>query len=121
MDVAELIDVCLSQPHAVYETPFGPDTAVIKVAGKIFALIPLDEARPQISLKAMPEKVLALLDEYEAATPAPYMNKNHWVRLYTRDRIPAKVIRDCIETSYNLVRAALPKKTQDELGKLTTS
>ena len=38
MDPSELRALCLSFPHAEETFPFGEQTSVFKVAGKIFAL-----------------------------------------------------------------------------------
>ena len=43
MELSDFREYCLSKPGAVEETPFGPDTLVFKVGGKIFALAALDE------------------------------------------------------------------------------
>ena len=42
VNAAELRDTCLGHPGAVEEFPFGPETSVFKVAGKIFALSALE-------------------------------------------------------------------------------
>ena len=42
---------CGAQPGAAADAPFGPDTLVFKVRGKIFALISVDRERPRIRLK----------------------------------------------------------------------
>lgn len=116
MDVAELLDLCLSLPHAIDETPFGPDTVVVKVGGKIFAVIPLDTVRPQVSVKADPEDVIEMREAYSEATPAPHMSKKHWIRMYTDGTIPRNVIVQRVRTSYQLVRDSLPRSVQRELA-----
>ncbi len=42
MNALDLRAWCLAQAGAVEEFPFGPETSVFKVAGKIFALSALD-------------------------------------------------------------------------------
>jgi len=118
MNAAELLEYCVGLKHAYVETPFGNDTLVGKVAGKVFALIPLDEVRPQISLKADPEDVIMFLDSYEDATRAPYMSKKHWVRLYCDGNIPTAVICTAISTSYKIVYAGLTKAVRVQLEAL---
>ncbi len=115
MNAAELLEHCLRCSHSNVETPFGNETLVVKVAGKAFAFIPLDEERPQITLKAKPETVLELQDRFEDATQAPYLNKQHWVRLYCDGRIPHPVVLQCISTSYDLVYAGLTKSLRQQL------
>ena len=41
MNIEDFRDYCLGLPGATEETPFGPDTLVFKVGGKIFALTDL--------------------------------------------------------------------------------
>lgn len=116
MNPADLLEHCLRFEHSYVDTPFGEQTLVVKIAGKAFAFIPLDEERPQISLKALPETVLELLDRYEDATQPPYLNKKHWVRLYCDGVIPKSTVVDSIATSYQLVVAGLPKAVRQPLG-----
>ena len=40
------------------ELPFGPDTLVLKVMGKIFATAGLDEVPLRVNLKCDPEKAI---------------------------------------------------------------
>ena len=39
MTVKKLTKYCLSMKYAVLEYPFGPDPAVFKIGGKIFAML----------------------------------------------------------------------------------
>ena len=43
MDVVEFREYCLGKPNTTEGTPFGETVLVFKVAGKMFALISLDE------------------------------------------------------------------------------
>ena len=43
MDFAKFREYCLSKPNATEGTPFGPDTLVFKVGGKIFAITAFDK------------------------------------------------------------------------------
>ena len=51
---AQLRDLCLGFPGSVETFPFGPETSVFKVAGKMFALSRLAERPLGISLKCEP-------------------------------------------------------------------
>jgi predicted DNA-binding protein (MmcQ/YjbR family) len=68
MDLAKFRDYCLSKPHATEGTPFGPDTLVFKVSGKIFALASLDDVPARVNLKCDPDLALDLRDRYEQVT-----------------------------------------------------
>ena len=54
MDAAELREHCLSFSGSVETTPFGPETTVFKVAGKIFALSRLNS--PEFCLNSPPSQ-----------------------------------------------------------------
>ena len=41
MNIEDLRDYCLSIGPVIEETPFGPDTLVFKIGGKIFLLVGL--------------------------------------------------------------------------------
>ena len=55
MDLETFRDYCLSKLAAIESTPFGEDVLVFKVAGKIFALAPLDEVPATANLKCDPD------------------------------------------------------------------
>ncbi|MGI8957804.1 MAG: MmcQ/YjbR family DNA-binding protein [Chthoniobacterales bacterium] len=77
MNLEDFRDYCLTKTDAAEETPFGEDTLVFKVGGKIFALASLDEVPPRANLKCDPERALDLRDRYEEVQPGYHMNKKH--------------------------------------------
>ena len=89
--------------------PFGPDTLVYKVGGKMFALTSPDDFPSAVSLKCDPERALELRDTYRAITPGYHLNKRHWNTLILDDSVPAKLVRELVDHSYHLVVAGLPK------------
>ncbi|HEY8961948.1 MAG TPA: MmcQ/YjbR family DNA-binding protein [Luteolibacter sp.] len=103
MDLPDFIAHCLSKPGAEETTPFGPDTLVYKVGGKIFALTSPDEFPPRVNLKCDPERAMELRDRHEAITPGYHMNKRHWNTLVLDGSLPDVLIRDLIDHSYQLV------------------
>jgi predicted DNA-binding protein (MmcQ/YjbR family) len=109
MDLPDVISLFLSKPGAEETTPFGPDTLVYKVGGKMFALASPDDFPSSINLKCDPERALMLRDEYAAITPGYHMNKRHWNTLVLDGSVPAKLVRELIDHSYALVVASLPK------------
>ena len=60
MNSAELRDYCLSFRGAEETFPFGPETSVFKVAGKMFALSRLGAESLRVSLKCEPMLAEAL-------------------------------------------------------------
>jgi len=103
MDLAQFREYCLSRQGATEETPFGPDTLVFKVGGKIFAIAPLDEVPARANLKCNPDLALELRDRYEQVRPGYHMNKKHWNTIEIETGIPEAEIRKMIDHSYQLV------------------
>jgi len=100
-------------PHAEVTTPFGPDHVVLKVAGKMFAIIPLDEPEPVgMALKFPPEELDDLRAEYPCLERASHMSPVHWSAVRLDGSVPNRILTAWIRQSYNLVVAGLPKKTQ---------
>ncbi len=126
MDPAELRKTCLSFPGAFEDFPFGPETSVFKVrsavAGgvrheaKMFAASAL-KARPlSVSLKCEPALAEQLRNAHPEVTGAWHMNKTHWNGVRLDGDLPAAVVRDMVEDSYDLVVATLSRKQQEQLG-----
>jgi predicted DNA-binding protein (MmcQ/YjbR family) len=110
MNIEDFRAYCLTKPNATEGTPFGEDTLVFKVSGKMFALASLDEVPPRVNLKCDPERALDLRDRYEEVTPGYHMNKKHWNTVELSGGIPDAELRAMIDHSYDLVVASLPKK-----------
>jgi predicted DNA-binding protein (MmcQ/YjbR family) len=116
MDAADLRRCCLAHTGAVEEFPFGPGTSVFKVAGKIFALSALDGSPLEVSVKCEPELAVELRGTYAAIRPGYHLNKRHWNTVTLDGSLPAELIRDLVEDSYDLVVSALPKHTRQKLA-----
>ena len=108
MDVEMLREYCLSKPGAEESLPFGPDTLVFKVKGKIFLLAGLDGQPLQFNVKCEPEKAIELREEFHCVQPGYHMNKAHWNTIIIDGSVPAKKLKEWIDWSYDLV--ASPKK-----------
>ena len=96
--------------------PFGPDTLVFKVGGKIFALTGLDEDECSVNLKCDPEKAIELRDEHpDDIIPGYHMNKKHWNTIYFERGLQDKYLINLIDHSYELVVNSLPMKVKEHL------
>lgn len=104
MNIEELQHYCLSFPDVEETLPFGPDTLVYKVMGKIFLLAGLDQHPVQFNIKCDPEKALELRESYPAVQPGYHMNKKHWNTVIADGSIPTSLLKEWITDSYNLVR-----------------
>jgi len=110
MTPAELRDFCLSFNAAVEDFPFGPETSVFKVLGKLFALTRLDGRPLTVNLKCDPEDAIRLREEYEGLIiPGYHMNKRHWNTVTVDGDLPDRILKELIEDSYDLVVAGLPR------------
>lgn len=115
MNYEELRDYCLGLKGTTECFPFDEVTLVLKVQGKMYALLPLDNPETQIALKCDPERAIALREEYDAIVPAYHFNKKHWNSVKIVPTISRKLLCELILHSYNLVVAGLPKKLREEL------
>ncbi len=114
MDLEQFREYCLRKAGVSEETPFGPDTLVYKVMGKVFALTSLDAEEFACNLKCDPERALELREQYDWIVPGYHMNKKHWNTVKAnRNQV---LFRELIDHSYALVVASLPKKVQAELA-----
>jgi predicted DNA-binding protein (MmcQ/YjbR family) len=115
MNIEELREYCLSLKATTEHFPFDEVTMVMKVQGKMFALIPLDNPETQISLKCDPERAITLREEYSSIVPAWHFNKKHWNTVYIHPSISHNFLCEQILHSYQLVVSGLSKKLRDEL------
>jgi predicted DNA-binding protein (MmcQ/YjbR family) len=115
MDIERFRAYCLAKPGVTEEMPFGPDTLVFKVMGRMFALCGLDDFSG-VNLKCDPERAIDLRERQEGITPGYHMNKRHWNTVATDGRVSDPLLRELIDHSYALVSAALPKKLRDRLA-----
>lgn len=114
MNIETLRDFCLSLPEAEEGLPFGGDTLVFRVRGKMFCLTSIDQFE-YINLKSDPEKAIELRELYEEVTPGYHMNKKHWNSIRTNGRIPDAQIKEWIKDSFRLVVASMSKKQREGL------
>jgi predicted DNA-binding protein (MmcQ/YjbR family) len=108
--------LCLSFPGAVEEFPFGPETSVFKVAGKMFALSRLERRPLQVSLKCEPDLADQLRLAHDSINPGYHLNKRHWNTVTLDGSLPDRMVRDLIEDSHDLVVAGLPRAKRAALG-----
>ena len=117
MSPAELRDWCLSFPGAEETFPFGPETSVFKVGGKVFALSRLGAESLRVSLKCEPQLAEALRAAHPAVLPGYHLNKRHWNTVVIDGSLPDDAVHDMIEDSYDLVVSKLPLARRRALGR----
>lgn len=109
MNVETAREYCLSLPLATEDFPFDESILAFRVAGKVFAMIDLEDTEWFV-MKCQPEYSLELRDSYPEITPAWHMNKKHWNQISMTGFLTDELIRSLIRHSYQEVVKKLPKK-----------
>lgn len=117
MDIEAFRLYCLAKKGVTEELPFGPDTLVFKVMGKIFALTGLDEETFKVNLKCDPERAISLREEHSFIVAGYHMNKKYW-NTVNFERASSVLAQNLIDHSYQLVVDGLTKKQKAELATL---
>ena len=118
MNLSELTSTLLAFAGATEEYPWGSSPMVIKVGGKMFAIVGLEADPLKISLKADPEDAIIQRNMYEAVQPGYHLNKEHWNTVTLDDSIPDKLLKQMIDESYQLISKKLSRKVKLEIGVL---
>ncbi|MDB5109498.1 MAG: MmcQ-like protein [Mucilaginibacter sp.] len=115
MNIEELRDYCLLKPGVTESFPFGEDTLVFKIGGKMFLLAGLADGN-RFNVKCDPELAVELRERYTEVQPGYHMNKTMWNTIYMDGALIKKQLYEMIDHSYNLVFNNLPKKIQAEIA-----
>lgn len=103
----DLRGYCLRKPGAWLDQPWEGDT-VVKVSHKIFAFLGDDT----VGVKCGRRRAEAdeWLEEYpEDASVMAYLGRSGWNTLRLAGAIPRDTLLEAVDTSYDLVVAALPR------------
>ncbi len=117
MNIEDLREYCLSIGPVMEEAPFGPDTLVFKVGGKIFLLVGLDQIDElRFNVKCDPERAIELRERYEhTVLPGYHMNKKHWNTVIANRELDDRKLEELILHSYQLIMESLPGKIKQEI------
>ena len=116
MDRDSLRDLCLSFAGSEETFPFGSETSVFKVDGKMFALSGLGREPLSVSVKCEPLLAEQLRGAHAAITAGYHLNKRHWNTIVIDGSLVDQVIADMVEDSYDLVVSKLPRTRRRALG-----
>ncbi|MEO5996254.1 MAG: MmcQ/YjbR family DNA-binding protein [Chitinophagaceae bacterium] len=114
MDAESIREYCLKKKSTTESFPFGNDTLVFKVKGKIFLLLSLNQMPVSFNAKCDPDQAIELREQYESIQPGYHMNKKLWNTVTVGADITNKLIKEMIDNSYLLIVRSLPKKIQEE-------
>lgn len=116
MDIETFRDYCLAKKATSEDFPFGPETLVLKVGGKMFALTGLDSDEFTVNLKCDPDRAVELREQHAEIQPGYHMNKKHWNTVHFEGGLDQRLLRELIDHSYELVVASLRKADREALG-----
>ncbi|MEN0079370.1 MAG: MmcQ/YjbR family DNA-binding protein [Pseudomonadota bacterium] len=115
---AELVERhCAGLPGAEPERPFGPDTLVWKVGGKMFAAYTEDGRG--LSVKCQDGPTAQILIQQGRAESAPYLKRGGWV-LFPWEQTAPDELRARLTDSYMTVRQGLSAEKRNALPPLPT-
>ena len=113
MNIEEFHAYCMAKKGVAETFPFGEDTLVFKVMGKMFAVTGLEAEEFRVNLKCDPERSVELREEYEDIIPGWHMNKHHWNTVYFERGFSHDFLKELIDHSYDLIVKSLKKKDRE--------
>ncbi|BEP15256.1 MmcQ/YjbR family DNA-binding protein [Acidothermaceae bacterium B102] len=116
MGPEDIARYALTLPEVTEEQPFGPDTDVYKVAGKVFAIVWPDAVSPRVNLKCDPTLALHLREQHAAVSPGYHMNKKHWNTVLLDGTVTDDEVEEMVEHSYGQVVAGLRLDLRKRIG-----
>ena len=118
MTYSGLLNYCLSKTGAYIDHPFGPDSDIIKVEGKIFAQLFVLKGEESATLNC--ECMTG--DFYRNLFPGVIVRGYHcppvqqpYFNTFPIDSIPDELIFEMVDHSYATVVGKLPKYKQEKL------
>lgn len=119
MKYSELLDYCLSKKGAYIDHPFGPESDIIKVEGKIFAQLFVLKGKETVTLKC--ECMMG--DFYRQMYPRVIVRGYHcppvqqpYFNTFPLESVPDELIIEMTDHSYATVVDKLPKYKQKKLS-----
>ncbi|MGF1695417.1 MmcQ/YjbR family DNA-binding protein [Vibrio lamellibrachiae] len=115
MESKQLEEFLMAFVAAEQDFPFGVEVLVLKVKGKMFALISERDGREIVNLKCAPEDGEVLVSQFDGISPGYHMNKRHWVTVDLNSDVEESLIKELSERSYQLVVSKLKKSERETL------
>jgi predicted DNA-binding protein (MmcQ/YjbR family) len=116
MDIEQFRNYCLSKNGVEESFPFGEETLVFKVMGKIFAITGLENDTFRVNLKCDPERAEELREQHpDDIIPGYHMNKKHWNTVFFEQGLNDAFLLELIDHSYDLIVQKLPKRDREAL------
>jgi predicted DNA-binding protein (MmcQ/YjbR family) len=103
VNAEDIRNYCLSLENVEECFPFGLETLVFKIRGKLFLLLALDANPLQFNVKCEPVLALEYRERFAAVKPGYHMNKTHWNTVISDGSLKRSMLKDMINHSYQLV------------------
>ena len=110
MNAEQIRSYCLTKAGVEEGFPFGEETLVFKVNGKVFLLVGLYHQPLQFNVKCDPERAVERREQYDCIIPGYHMNKKHWNSVIVDNTLSNKQLKEYIDHSYDLVAKVKVKK-----------
>ena len=108
MTIDTIRRICRTLPDTTEDIKWGSDL-VFSVGGKMYLVVCLDSPHT-VAFKCTPEEFGELV-ERDGIIPAPYLARAMWVQEQKiGDALERPELERLVRTSYELVKAKLPKK-----------
>lgn len=111
----EINTFCAGLPGAEWSDPWGGGHNVWKVGDKSFIFLGANE--PGITIKCDHPDTAAMLIEVGHGTRPRYLTRGGWIH-FADNALDDDELRERITTSYETVRASLPRRIQKSLPPL---
>jgi predicted DNA-binding protein (MmcQ/YjbR family) len=112
MEFEAIRTYCLSLPHTIEDIKWDNDLC-FSIGGKMFCVMHL--GHPFTCAFKVEDAEFEALSSSPAIIPAPYMARNKWIQVLSEARFGSEEWKAHLLRSYQLVKARLPKKLQNEL------
>lgn len=114
MNIEEYRDYCVGLKGAEECFPFGSDTLVYKVLGKMFTYAGLEpkDGRFIANMKCDTEWSAELMEHYSGITFGYHSDKKYWITVELESDLPDELIMRLISHSVEEVVRKMPKKMQ---------
>ncbi len=116
IDLDTLSSGLAAMPWAQPERPFGAQTLVFKVGGRMFAMVARTDAGGRATFKGDPVLAEVLPEAYPGATPGYHTNKRHWSTVSLDGDAPDEVVWNMAQASDEIVLKALPRTVRAGLA-----
>lgn len=110
MTLDDIDSACRNMPGCSVRYPFdsNPQIRAWCIGKKMFAWIDLGKTPPVVQLKADPDLVSALIENYTAIRPGFHMNKRHWISV-DATTCDTEMLVGLLQDAHQLIASSLPR------------